>query len=209
MSRRRAELPKVSHLHLRKLQILNETGYDGRAIRSLFVRCLRFYGMRVRGAVRIVYSSVSQHHGCAAIGESEKWAGLNMVLSLPRDPSEFKVDQFARVVRHEVLHWRGARHPDMTPDILYCRGPAPSWAAGITILHAAAGHPAVADPDAARYRKLAHARTMLKRAETRARRAETIVKRWQRRVKAAERAAARALEAAAPTVDVAADKGGS
>ena len=204
MSRRRAALPEVSHHHLRKLEILNETGYNGRAIRSLLVRCLRFYGMCVRGAVRVVYSSVSRHHGCAALGSSPALSGLNMALSLPRDPGELDVGQFARVVRHEVLHWRGAQHADMTPDILYCQGPAPSWSVGVALTHTEAP---VVDPFAVRTQKLAHARSMLKRAETRARRAETIVKRWQRRVRVAERAAARALESAAPMVNAAADRG--
>lgn len=206
MIRRRAALPEVSHRHLRKLEILNETGYDGRAIRSLLVRCLRFYGMQVIGVVRVVYSSVSQHHGCAALGAGPDRAGLNMALSLPRDPVHADVGQFARVVRHEVLHWRGARHPDMTPDILYCQGPAPSWAAGVVLEHT---EEEAVDPFAVRTQKLAHARSMLKRAETRVRRAETIAKRWKRRVQAAERAAARAFETAAPSVDVAADKGES
>jgi hypothetical protein len=198
---RHAELPEVSHLHLRKLQVLNETGYATRAIRSLLVRCLRFYGMRVRGVVRVTYSSFGGHRGCAALGSGPKQVGLNMVLTLPRDPAEADVEQFARVVRHEFLHWRGVPHSEMADGVLYCRGPAPAWAAGVVLAHAA---PRAVDPDEVRDRKLAHARSMLKRAETRAKRAETIVKRWQRRVRAAERATARALEAAVDTVDAAA-----
>jgi hypothetical protein len=114
------------------------------------------------------------------------------------------LEQFARVIRHEVLHWRGVQHSEMADGILYCRGPVPEWAAGIVLVHAA---PKVADPAAMRDAKLAHARAMLKRAETRARRAETIVKRWERRVCAAERVVARMIEAAAPMVLAAADRG--
>jgi len=200
----RVALPSVTHRHLRHLEIQNETGYRTRAIRTLVVRALRFYGMAVRGVVRIAYSPVGGHRGCAALGNSAARAGLNMALTLPRDPGEADSEQFARVIRHEVLHWREAGHADMGPDILYCQGPAPEWAAGVTLEHVV---PKAADPTEARDRKLAHARSMLKCARTRAKRAETIVQKWARRVRAAERAVERALVVETAPVDVAAGGG--
>ena len=194
MSPRRAELPAVTRRHLRGLQVLNETGYDTRAIRRLIVRALRAQGMRVVGAVRVVYTGGRGHHGCATVGRSASMPGLNMSLSLPRDPAQLDVGKFARVIRHEVMHWRGVRHADMTDDQNYCRGACPEWAEGVVIAHR---ERAVPIDDERREKRLAHARAMLARAERKAKLAATIVKRWKRRVAAAERAFAR-VEAAVP-----------
>lgn len=203
MNRNRAALPKVTRHHLQHLQVLNETGYDTRAIRRLIIRALRAQGMRVRGAVRVVYTGGGDaHHGCAALGDNIHWCGLNMSLSVPRDPSQLDVGQFARVIRHECMHWRGVRHGDMTEDQLYCRGATPQWAEGVSIAHRDKPVPSKASQ---REDKLAHARVMLAIAERKARLAATIVKRWKRRVAAAERALARAAE----PVRMAADQGGA
>jgi hypothetical protein len=199
MRRRRAKLPEVTHKHLSGLQIVNDTGYDTRAIRSLMIRALRAQGMRVRGAVRIAYSSQELgHHGCAALGDSVHVTGLNMALSVPRDPAKFSVREFALVMRHEAMHWRGVLHGDMSDDQRYCRGELPEWAEGIVVAHRTEAPPSA---DEIRVKKVAHAQTMLKRAETRLRRAETFVKKWKRRVAAAERAAKRAFQPAAEAAD--------
>ena len=209
MSRRRAELPDVSSKHLRVLELRNETAYDTRAIRKLVVRCLRALMLKVRGCVRVTYSSVNEHHGVAAIGRQIKRvvdssfygkvsleasgyvtrSGLNMALTVPRDPRLFSRDQFARLILHEALHWKGVRHEDMTDHQRYCSGPAPAWCLDVEV--AFQPKPPV-DPNAAREKKLAHAKAMLGRSERRLKLATTIVKRWKRRVSAAERALVRA-----------------
>ena len=197
----RAQLPVVTSKHLRLLEVLNETAYNGRAIRKLLVRCLRALGLKVCGCVRVAYSSVGEHHGMAALGRVEKkpdggyvtCAGLNMSLTVPRDPARFSRDQFARLIYHEVLHWKGVKHDEMTEDQRWCRGAAPAWCSDVEVVFRASK----ATPDKAAAKteakkaKLAHAREKLVNAERKLKLAETIVKRWQRRVAAAERALAR------------------
>lgn len=190
---RRAALPKVDHRrHLTRLQVINETGYDARAIRSLIVRALRSQGVGVAGAVRVVYSGGDgRHHGCAALGESVRFRGLNMSLSIPRDPAKLDVGKFARVIRHEVMHWRGVQHADMTDDQRYCRGATPAWAEGVVVAHR---EKAVPSREERLLKKCVHAHEMYRRAEARLKRAETIVKRWRQRVSDAELAIDRASE---------------
>lgn len=193
-----AELPQVATKHLRMLEVRNETRYRTRAIRTLIVRCLRALGLKVRGLVRVAYSTASEHYGFAALGHEERKvdggyitrSGLNMTLTLPRDPGAFSRDQFARVILHEALHWKGVRHGDMTDEQRYCKGDAPAWCSDIEVAFA----PLLEHPKDGRKGKLAHARAMLARAERKLKLATTIEKRWRRRVAAAERAVARAAE---------------
>jgi hypothetical protein len=201
---------------MRVLRIVNDTAYDGRAIRSLVVACLRAQGLKVHGAVRIAYSSqAGGHHGVAALGDETyrpSRSGLNMALTLPRDPQELDEAQFARVVHHEVMHWRGVRHEDMTDEGRYCMSTwTPSWYAawrdgrepvrlivrdGTIIGDARIGWtpPRTVAPADERTRRIEHARAMLKKARTRVLRAQTLEARWRRRLGALERAALRASE---------------
>lgn len=209
MSRNRARLPEARSEHLRVLRIENETRYDGKAVRSLVTACLRFLGLRVRGVVRVTYSAeVDGHHGVAAMGGPGSW-GVNMALTVPRDPSHLDEVRLARLVHHEALHWKGVRHEDMTEDQRWVakRGWVPSWysewVSGRTVtlrtpeseylVATIAFAPArTISKEDGRRKKLAHAERMLARAKKRFKLAATVEMRWHRRVVAARRAIERA-----------------
>lgn len=191
--------PELHRTWRTSLSIVNETSYDTRAIRTLVIAALREVCLPVRGAVRITYSKARgktpahHHRGSAAMGRTIRLQdgsfhtnqGLTMVLTLPRDPSMLDVAHFALVIRHEALHWKGVDHKDMTENQLWCRGPTPSWAEGVTIANVVRSKP---NPIDQRAKRLAHARTMLTKSERKAKLADTLVKRWKRRVAALERA---------------------
>lgn len=197
--------PKLGKDWRTALHITNETRYDTRAIRSLVIAALKQVVLPRRGAVRIVYSRATsleparRHHaGEAAIGTQvkrldgragyETFQGLTMVLTLPRNPALLDVGHFALVIVHEALHWKGVDHKDMNENQLWCRGPAPTWAEGVTIAHR---EKRMTDPLAAIAKRRLHAQAMLERSERKAKLAATLVKRWRRRLGAIERAAAK------------------
>ncbi len=181
----------------RTLRVVNHTRYDARAIRRILAACLRSFGMKVRGYVRIAYSKKlgepGWHGGRAMLGSLAS-PGTHMLLTLPRDPKRVSGEEFARVVHHEVLHWRGVQHGDMPPAQKLCLSWwIPSWftALGPRGFIAHRGPKPPVAPDVRRERKIEHARTMLAKAERKQKLATTLVKRWKRRLDAAERAFAK------------------
>lgn len=150
---------------------------------------------------------------------TRKHTGARMVLRVPRprfpacdlgtvdeasrcDRHGFDVAEFVWLVRHEIGHWRGLKHPQMAPMMRHRKvweagaGDVPPrslapWAAGMRV-----GVEPVEpsrrklrwDPNDVREKRAEHARTMLARAKRRAKLAATIEKRWTRRVASAERA---------------------
>ena len=197
-----AQHPKL-HKHWRdSLHVVNETGYDTRALRRVIVRAILAVCLPVRGTVRVTYDQKrtrsNWHGGSAAMGRVIKEAegyrtlqGLTMVLTLPRDPKLFDLANFARTAHHEVLHWKGVDHSEMTDDQRYCRGPVPSWAEGIVV---GFEEPTKPDPSEAGAKRLQHAQEMLAKARTRAKRAATIEKKWKHKVDGMIRAAARRVK---------------
>lgn len=208
-------LPRATHEHVRALRLMNETAYDGRAIRSMLVACLRFLGLRVRGAVRVTYATRGRgmgHHGRAALGDEDlvpNLSGLNMVLCLPRDPRKLDEGVLAWLMHHEALHWKGVRHEDMTDEQLYVGSWRPSWwqvwrrdreAALLTDAgpSAVGWTPApVRAPADESADKIRHAEAMLKKARTRVLRAQSVEARWRRRLAGLEAARERRERATA------------
>ena len=199
-----ARHPKLHKRWRDSLRVVNETGYDTRALRRAIVGAIRAVCLPVRGTVRVTYDRsrdakpVGWHGGSAAFGHVVKEAegyrtlqGLTMVLTLPRDPKLFDLANFARTAHHEALHWKGVDHSEMTDDQRYCRGPVPSWAEGIVV---GFEEPTKPDPSEAGAKRLQHAQEMLAKARTRAKRAATIEKKWKRKVDGMIRAAARRVK---------------
>ena len=135
-----------------------------------------------------------------------------MTLRVP-DPSRVPLDAVTRIqpldvaafvwlVRHEVAHWRGLKHKQMSATIRYWKAwnvagrPLPSWADGLTVAiddaPPARTKKAAPSADDARVKRVAHARAMLEKAEKKVKTADMLVKRWTRRLGAADRAIQRA-----------------
>lgn len=192
----------------KRLVVENETRWSTTAIRSVVVRCLRHLGMRVRGHVRVVYSTskreLRDHNGRAALGHQHKrpdgsyWTapGLNMSLSLPRDPARLNLAHFCRVILHEALHWKGVDHKDMTPDQLWCRGPLPAWAEGAPPLVHRDVKPMKPKPtrEEIAERKLEAMRARVAKLAGQLARTEKLLKKWRRKLRDAERRTERRRE---------------
>jgi hypothetical protein len=187
-----ASLPFCKSKHYRSLEIKNETSYDTRAIRKLVVRCLRALTLRIRGVVRLCYSTgESTHYGVAALGSIDRGesgysirSGLNMVLTVPRNPANFSKDVFAKVILHEALHWKGVEHVDMTENQRWCKGPAPAWANDVEVVFTVKAAP---DPVKVLEKRRDHVLKMVLKATRRVRMARTLEKKWIKKLAAAER----------------------
>ena len=125
-----------------------------------------------------------------------------MVLTVPRNPANFSKEQFAKVILHEALHWKGVEHVDMTENQRWCRGPAPQWASDVEVVFIVKAAP---DPMEALKKRLVHAEKMLAKATKRARMARTLEKKWLKKVTAAERSILKkSLKLASPQVTLSA-----
>lgn len=112
------------------------------------------------------------------------------------------VRHFVWLIRHEVAHWQGLRHRQMSDAMVHTSVwrtlgcPLPIWAETITIgieplavlADRKQARRALPDRDVERDKRKTHALAMLAKAERKAKLAATLVKRWTRRVKSADRA---------------------
>lgn len=188
-------LPAASGRHATQLEVRNETGYDGRALRRILVRLLRERGLRVTGVVRVRYAPALGTR--ASLGEVRRtpygergwrsYQGLRMAVAVP-PAGMLDVPELVRLLRLAVHHWAGASNDDLPDSVL--RAPAPAWAAAEAVPHTervTLVRPGrkLQDPTVA---KLARARKALAQAEAQERRAAKLVAKWRRRLAALERA---------------------
>jgi hypothetical protein len=186
-----------------KLKLENKTAYSTKDLRAFLRAGLRAYGARSDKVVvvryqRVVWRAVGQDgvaygpSGRGQVGRPGREA-RHIWLHLPRDPAALSVGDLAHTLYHEVLHNRGARHRDMTPEQMRWDGTPAPWTEGLSIgLEPARPRPS-REERAARLveEREAHAREMLARAERRKKLADTVAKRWRKRVRYYERLAAK------------------
>lgn len=191
------------------MRIDNRTNYRTLDLRHIIVACCRAEDFKVPpGAiVRVVYArQAGRVSGWAAYGAhnltipdvnrqslslAEKREGCAMLLRIPR--TKLHIERFIAVVRHEVGHWRGLRHAQMSGSLLHTNrfnvNDHP-WAENLTLgIQEAPKAPTVADRVKARE---AHVRAMLARHEAQLRRQKALVVRWREKAHYYDRKAAKA-----------------
>lgn len=200
------------------MKITNRTAWRTDDIRALLIGACRALGARTVGKVVLVkYARTDVWQGRAgghaslgrwvgALGEKRVLhEGTRMTLLLPRpverpvphaDADGFapNLADIARTMLHEVMHWRGVQHRDMTPAQRHCTGPIPDWADGLD-LRLAVVELAPAIPREVKIAQLverreAHARAMLAKNEAKLDRARKLVAKWRAKVTGYERRAA-------------------
>ncbi len=182
------------------MKLDNRTRYRSADLERIILAALADAGIKRprRDRVLVVHSRGEGYSGRCWIGtDITSWRGharMRLRLPVPSQAKPLDVAVLVWLVRHEVAHWRGLRHEQMSRALLThnASDPVPAWSVGLTVaVEDAAPESATrreVDPDAKRAAQLAHARTMLAKAERRLKLATTVEKRWRRRVAAAERA---------------------
>jgi hypothetical protein len=191
-----------------RIKLTNKTKYCTADLRAFLRAGFRAYGTRVNKIVVVRYWRVAYHYtdqstservpvmsrvaGRGRLGRPDREA-QHIWLHLPRDHGALSVGDLAHTLYHELLHNRGARHRDMTPEQMRWNGVPAPWTNGLSI----GLEPA--KPKPSREQRLsrlieereAHARQKLREAQTRLRRARTIERAWHAKVKYYERVAAK------------------
>ena len=182
------------------MRIDNRTNYRTLDLRRILMACCREDGFKVpQGAlVRVVYSrnrgrvSGWASSGAKNIHDDRKGSHpCAMVMRLPR--SNYSVEHIIAVIRHEVGHWRGLKHSQMSGSLLRTydfRLADHPWAQNLPLgVQEAPKAPTMDDRVAARE---AHVRAMLARHEAKLRRQKALVVRWREKAKYYDRKAAKA-----------------
>jgi hypothetical protein len=165
-----------------KLAIHNGTRFRTADIRRMLLAAVRHQGIGHLGDARVRVVRARKHcSGRATLGSRREPIAKSMLLRLPPRASPERV---ANLIHHEVLHWAGVRHRDMTPDVRWATDRPPAWfdpARHVLEpeLASAAGGPRP-DPGA-RLRAAA----MRAKAVTRLKRARTIEQKWAKKIKLA------------------------
>jgi hypothetical protein len=114
---------------IRKILIMNRSGYDTRSLKRFFERGLRAMRIRARGRPPLEITLVSspiRSRGCAEV------KGHRMTIAMA-SWAKFSVRRLARLFEHEVAHTEGLDHEQMSHQLLYSTGPTPRWARGVRI----------------------------------------------------------------------------
>ncbi len=171
-----------------KVTIINETKYSSRNLRTFFLAGMKAMGIKESKRIRVAYSHASKHWGQAQLGKFapkatggvRRYEGYRVLMTLPGDPTKLDLREFSRVFEHELLHNLGVEHKDMTPVQLYCTGPLPAWAEGLSIaMTTPRAKPSMEDRITARETK---AVAMLDIHARKLARQEKLVTKWKRKV---------------------------
>ncbi len=164
------------------MRMVNETQYDGRALRMFLYAACKAEGMDTNRTIHVKYARANAR----TIGWGRYPSGLLsndgrfIRLLLPRD-GNFDPHYWGRVMAHELAHNRGVRHREMLGG---CIIPTPEecptpWAEGIVVPHNDPKAKPKADPVVTRADRAA---ANLARAEARLKRAKALHRKWAAKV---------------------------